>query len=333
LEFKLKRKIIKQGHNTLTITLPSAWVKRFNLEAGKEIDLIEKNNGLFISTEKNNDEKRTEFNITDMDTSTIWKYFMAVYREGYDEVLVKFDPKMKLENPYKFFTQHRLDLRYGKETQKRNIVSALQGFVSRFIGFEIVEHGKDFILIKEMGDLTSKEFDNSLRRIFLLLQDMAETTFEAIIKNDRELVVNMHDVDINLDKFHDYCIRILNKIGNKEPRKSELLFSTLYLLEMIGDEFKQVAHHLLQDFPKAKFDNVKKLAELVKEQLDIYCSLFYKFDLDKVKQISNTDKTVYLSVSEMYKKTSNNEKEVFHHWRVIQRFINALVELRIEMEF
>ena len=30
------RKIIKQGHNTLTITLPSEWTKRFNLEAGKE---------------------------------------------------------------------------------------------------------------------------------------------------------------------------------------------------------------------------------------------------------------------------------------------------------
>ena len=38
----MKRKIIRQGHNTLTITLPSDWAKRFNIEAGKEIDLTER---------------------------------------------------------------------------------------------------------------------------------------------------------------------------------------------------------------------------------------------------------------------------------------------------
>ncbi|MDP1729357.1 MAG: AbrB/MazE/SpoVT family DNA-binding domain-containing protein, partial [archaeon] len=89
----MKRKIIKQGHNTLTITLPSEWTHRFNLEAGKEIDLDERENGLFISTEKNGKTKRTELNIIGMDIPTIWKHFVAIYREGYDEILVRFDPK------------------------------------------------------------------------------------------------------------------------------------------------------------------------------------------------------------------------------------------------
>ena len=57
----MKRKIIKQGHNTLTITLPSDWVKRFNLQGGNEIDLIEKDNGLFLTTEKINSIKKAEF--------------------------------------------------------------------------------------------------------------------------------------------------------------------------------------------------------------------------------------------------------------------------------
>ena len=115
------RKIIKQGHNTLTMTLPAEWVKRFNLKAGSEIDLIERDNGLFISTQRNNDKKKTEFDISNMDIPTAWKYFMATYREGYDEVRVKFDPDMKFENPYKFFTKHRLDLRIKKEKEKKPI--------------------------------------------------------------------------------------------------------------------------------------------------------------------------------------------------------------------
>ena len=108
----MKRKIIKQGHNTLTVTLPAEWTKRFNLESGKEIDIDERDNGLFISTEKNGKSKVTEFDITGMDIPTIWKYFTAVYREGYSEVKVKFDPKMELESPYKFYSQHRIDVKY-----------------------------------------------------------------------------------------------------------------------------------------------------------------------------------------------------------------------------
>jgi phosphate uptake regulator len=74
----MKRKVIKQGHNTLTITLPNKWASRFNLAAGDEIDLNEKDNGLFISTEKHSEKKRAEFSLEDMDIPTIWKYFMAV---------------------------------------------------------------------------------------------------------------------------------------------------------------------------------------------------------------------------------------------------------------
>ena len=329
----MKRKIIKQGHNTLTITLPSEWTKRYNLKAGKEIDLVERDNGLFITTEKINGTKKTEFDVTNMDVPTIWKYFMAVYREGYDEVIVRYDPKKVFESPYKFFTSHRLDLKYKRGTRKESILGALQGFVNRFIGFEIVDHGKDFIVIKEMGELTSREFDNSLRKIFWLVQDMAGETLEAIQTNNSGALSHVHDVDVNLDKFHDYCIRILNKTGNKDPRKSELLFSTLYLLELVGDEFKNISNHLVQDFPNKKLDKLKTLAESVKKSIDTYKDLFYEFDQDKIKKISEFDKEVYFNISRLYKKANEDEKEVYHHLRMIGRYINALLELRIEMEF
>lgn len=329
----MKRKVIRQGHNTLTITLPSEWVKRFNLSSGSEIDLIEKDNGLFLSTQKINENKRAEFDITGMDIPTIWKYFMAVYREGYDEVVVKFNSQEELENPYKFFTKNKLDLRYKKKREKKRISEVLQGFVNRFIGFEIVELGKDFIIIKEMGQLTGKEFDNSFRRIFLLIDQMFEETAEAIKNNNPKLLLHMHDVDINLDKFHDYCIRILNKVVNKDSKKTSLLFSTLYLLEMVGDEFKNISFHMVEDSPKGKLKHIQELAELIKEQFDIYHELFYKFDKEKVERISEIDKKIYLSISAMYNGASEEEKEIFHHLRMIERYINSLYELRIEMEF
>lgn len=329
----MKRKIIKQGHSTLTITLPSKWAKRFDLDAGREIDVVDRDNGLFISAEKVGDTRKAEFDISEMDIPTIWKHFMAVYREGYNEVKVKFNPGMNLESPYKFFAIHKLDLKYKKHTEKRPIGEVLQGFASRFIGFEIIEHGKDYVIIKEMGELTSKELDNSMRRVFLLVQQMAEEICEAVTKGESEGLEHMHDVDINVDKFHDYCIRILNRIGSKDPRKSALIFSTLYLLELIGDEFKNISHHLLYDFKDQKYKNIQIVADRVKEQVDSFYDLYYNYSSDKINKISDIDSGVYFNINDIYKKSKEEEKEILHHLRMIGRYINALLELRIEMEF
>jgi phosphate uptake regulator len=329
----MKRRIIKQGHNTLTITLPSDWTRKYNISAGQEIDLNEKENGLFLSTEKNFSGKKAEFDISGMDIPTIWKYFMAVYREGYDEILVRFKENVVFESPYKFLTQHRIDLRYKKEREKKTVLEALHALVTRFIGFEVVEHGKDYIIIKEMGSPSGKEFDNSLRRVFFLIQQMAEETLEAIKTNNPKILSHMHDVDINLDKFHDYCIRILNKTGNKDGKKTSLYFSTLYLLELLGDEFKNISTHLINDFPSMKMKNIQPLVESIKEQVDAFYDLFYKFDKEKIQKIAEIDSKTYLKVPETYKKASEEEKEIFHHLRIISRYINALLELKIEMEF
>lgn len=330
----MKRRVIKQGHNTLTVTLPSKWVKDLNINAGDEIELIEKDKCILLTSEKHNREiKKTEFDISDMDIPTIWKHFMCVYREGYDEVKVKFNPKSESESPYKFMTEHRFDSRYKKTFGKKSMTSALQGFVNRFIGFEIIEHSKDYVLIRDMGAPTAKEFDNSLRRVFLLFQQMAEETLEAIENGDYSNLMGLHDIDINLDKFHDYCVRVLNKIGCQNGKKSHLLFSTLYLLEMAGDEFKNIGIHLVSDINEAKFENIKKMVASIKEQIENYYDLFYRFDKEKVKRISELDQKIYQEVPIMYKKANEDEKEIFHHLRMIGKYINALMELRIEMEY
>lgn len=90
--------------------------------------------------------------------------------------------------------------------------------------------------------------------------------------------MHLNDVDINLDKFHDYCIRVLNKTFNKETRKTSLLFGTLYLIEIIGDEFKNVLHHLIDNFKGKKLDALLELGEMVLEQFNAFYKTFYHFN-------------------------------------------------------
>ena len=336
----MKRRIIKQGHNTLTITLPSNWAKKFNIKAGEEINLSEENNGLFISTEKRDGARKTEIDISGLDVPLIWKFFMAAYREGYDEITVKFNPNEVYGHAYKYFDSHTLDQKYKKIQHGRTPLETIQEITNRFIGFEIIEHHKNYCIIKDLSEITSKEFDSSLRRVFLLILQMGEEMLEAIKENNPRVVAHTHDIDINVDKFHDYCIRVLNKTLNKETRKSNLYFATLFTLELIGDEFKNIARHLMEDMKGRKLNNLLQLGEMAVEQLNKYYDLFYNFTKEKTNAISKQDIEIYFYYPKLYKKKPNKksdlsdeELEIFNHFRRITRHVNTLTELRIEMEF
>src|SRR3989338_9970337 len=179
----MRRKVIKQGHNTLTITLPNSWVKRLNLKAGDDIQVAEQEQGLFISTDRKDEVRKTTLDISGLDIPTIWKYFMAVYREGYDEIKVVFQPEDRYEHPYKFFTSHGVDRTYDKKSSSCLPFELVQQITHRFIGYEVIEHHSNYCIIKDMADLSPKEFDSSLRRVFLLVQQMGEEIISAI-QND-----------------------------------------------------------------------------------------------------------------------------------------------------
>lgn len=331
----MKRRIIKQGHNTLTVTLPSKWVQLFNLKPGDEIEINERENGLFLSTEKHDEELKTEVDITGFSIPAIWKYIMSVYREGYDEVKITFDPLKKYDHPLKFFTSELTDIRYGNHAD-HTPYEVLRVISSRFIGFEIIEHHKNYCIMKNMAVLTSKEFDPSLRRVFLLLQQMAEETLEALKKNDPKIVSHVRDVDINVDKFIDYCIRVLNKTGFKDVKKGHLLFSALFLLELLGDEFKNLSGHILKDMKKSPPKDIIELAEKSLKQVNDFYTLYYTFTRERLIAISDDNLVIRLYKENIAKKggkLSVEEYQIMSHLARVGRYVKALIELRIEMEF
>jgi phosphate uptake regulator len=332
----MKRKIIKQGHNTLTITLPRKWADQFKLKAGNEVDLVERENGFLITTEKNEEKKIAEFDISGMNIPTIWKYFMVVYREGYDEVKVMFRPEESHESPYKYFVYHQIN--GPGQSKQRTSFETIQEMANRFIGFEIIEHHKNYCIIKDMVQLSTKEFDSSFRRVFLLILQMSEELLEAVKTNNIQNAQYINDMDINVDKFNDYCVRVMNKTGFKDAQSSQILFTTLFMLEMLADELKSIANHLIKSIKCIRVKNLLTMAEMTNDQLRDYYELYYNFDKKKLIQLSERDLKTHLYIPEMYHrpgKTSLNDEEleILNHFRRVVKAINSLIELRIELEF
>ena len=221
----MKRKVIKQGHNTLTITLPSEWVKKLNIQSGDEIDLIESENSLVLNGKENGQERKITLDITSFNIPLLWRFFQGAYRSGNDEIKVLFDPNKKEgEDAYHFYTSQFDYSKLGEKIPPKPPLAVIQSVVDRFIGMGIIETGKNYCVIKEMGESSVKEFDNSLRRIFLVVLQMFDRIIEAIEKNeigDPSFCKEIHTIDLNVDRFVDYCCRILNKIHTSFSDKNK----------------------------------------------------------------------------------------------------------------
>jgi len=332
----MKRKIIKQGHNTLTMTLPSEWVKKLNLKPGDEIDLVEKAGSLMINAKQHNEEKSTTIDITGLSVPMLWRFFQSAYREGYEEIKLIYDSKKKkYKGAYNYYACQFDYAKMGEKPPEKLALDMIQDLVNRFVGMEIIDHGEGYCTIREMGEVSGKQFDNSLRRIFLLLQDLFDTTINMIKENkigDIGVCKTIHAMDINVDRFIDYCCRINNKINDSSFQKNKpLMFSTLFLLELLGDEFKYIGNHLAKS--SKKVDDALPFAKKVKEHFDMYYHLFYKYKRDGVIDFGENDFKIYNDHFKWKESTNKDLKGMRRHLMQISKFIFCLMELRIEMEF
>ncbi len=336
LHNSMRRKIIKQGHNTLTITLPSEWVKKLNLQPGDEVDLFQKQSSLILNGTERLPHKDAIIDMSDFTVPMLWRFFQSAYRSGSSEIKIIFDKNKKtFEDPYHFYTTQFDYSQLGEKVVSKPIYVAIQSMVDRFIGVEVMDVGENYVIIKEMGELTAKEFENSLRRIFLIILQLFERIIEAIEKDEigsTNLCKDLHTIDVNIDKFVDYCCRILNKIHTSfsEEDKS-LLFSTLFIQELLGDEFKYIGKHLAVS--KKSVNDVLPLAEKVKEHFELYYNLFYKFSRDATIKIGENDRKVYSEHFQHKNKTSGESRSIERHLMLISKFTLSLTELRIEMEY
>jgi phosphate uptake regulator len=340
----VKRKIIKQGNNTLTITLPAKWAQSFGLQPGNEIELLEQGNSLLLVAGSNNQKNRIELDISNLPNPIIWRYLLSAYRSGFDEIVVSgigtsernlfsdlaatataFSGTESLNSSTKSLSKEPLNAFHMSPLDVVNVC------VNRLVGMEIIDQKEGYCTIKDLGEVNSKEFDNALKRIFLLLRNESDTISKAF-QGKASGLKTIHMMDTNLDRFEDFCFRVLNKKGFSVPAKTPTIYSTIFTLEMVGDEFKKIALHMLE-FQETHSKMLKELFLVQEKQLQRFLDLFYKFEKKKVLEIFEADRSGTELIEKYYSKLNDNEKELLHHFKKIGIYILSLTELRIDLEY
>lgn len=271
----MKRKAIQLASKTLVISLPSKWAKMHGVVKGAELEVEERKGSIVVSPGSIRKRgMKSSIDISGFDSSLVWHNILALYRAGADEIEICFDePEI-----------------YDARTKKKtSILELVQRISNRLVGMEVVRHGKNFCVLKELSSAKEDEFGETMRRAFLLLMGMAEDLLAGIKNNDDDLLTSvwMHS-DNQLDKMVDFCMRIINtsKLGSLEAlSKHQLLMQA----EQIGDCYAWLAKELAGK-------KQEKEIVLVVENLNRFVRLFYElcFECKREKLVELNNEKIAL---------------------------------------
>lgn len=254
----MKRKLVRQGENTLTISLPSAWVSSFGLKAGDEVELSEENKSIVIGTKSSFRQRKSEIDISGLRKSLAYVYLNNCYIRGDEEIRVKYDTP--------------------------ELLNAINETANSMIGLAVVEHGKNYCILKDISGTSDADFDALFRRILLLIGSMGETGLDALKNKDIASLKSISKTDESINKFVNYCLRSLNLKGYRDFQKTMHYYTIIVLLEQLGDEYARLYKGIHAPVSRGGLRLFEEFVAMSKK----FSVLFHKYDKELATDIFNT---------------------------------------------
>src|SRR3989344_1540918 len=261
----MKRKINRVGPNTLTVSLPSKWAKRYGLRKGDEINLEENGTSITLSTSLEPIAEKTILDVRNLGPLTR-RAFDAIYKKGYDDV----------------------EIIYAKPEELRDVQNAIDLEARTF---EIISLTNERCLVKSVSEVSDEEFDTMLRRTFILLIEMSKGTLEAWKNNKFESIDQMKQLEKTNNKFTHILRRSLNRKGYREYKNTSLMYTLVEVLEKIADELKFLCDYLVKNKVKPSKE-IKNIFSQLNTMLELFYELFYAYDQAKAVMLSKQRKEI-----------------------------------------
>lgn len=279
----MKRRVIKQGNDTLTVTLPRKWARDTGIKAGDEIEIKEEKNRLVLEVEAAHPEpKKIQLDFSNSNETVIKSILAVVHKNGYDEVEVLFsDPKTV------------------KVVQKR--------INSMLMGYEIIEQSNKRCVIKNVAGWQGSDFEGMLRRTFLVTLTLAKNSLETIKTGEYANLNELMVLEETNNKLTNYCHSLLNRGIIDSQSKTTYLYIISWLLEKVGDEYRDICTFLLKN-AQIKLNKALLLVyEKVNGLLEDYYNLFYRYDLEKLESIYRKHESIRKELTEMLEQHYKDE--------------------------
>jgi phosphate uptake regulator len=310
----MKRRIIKQGNNAYTLTLPVSWIRKNSLTPKDELDVSEHGRILKIFSERGSEKTKGEIDVTGCDASSLWHVIRSLYEKGLDEIILNFK---------------NLETDNFKTKERERTSEIIQECVNKLIGIEIIDRGHNFIKIKELAESKFDEFYPTLRRVFLLLIKASEDFSEGVETNSTGLLKSMQSQHDTISKFLSFCLRLLNKIGDPNPKKTTFYYRIIIQLHEITDIYKFTSQWIitLNNLNKKIKEQICDIIDKVNRSFKLFYELFYKYNTGKLLELSKN----LIEIREEVDKMASS-KFPYYDLMILARvtYITYIIEFLIE---
>lgn len=257
----MKRKVNRVGTNTLTVSLPSKWVKKRDLQPGDELDVNEFNDGLLIGTTlKKTNSKHIELDISEYTYFSLARVLEVIYRGAYSSIVL---------------FHNKPTIYYAKQDTYLNLVVTIKKLVERNIGSEIISQTANRTEIGCLGGVDSLDIKKIERRIQYLFKDILSQLVEAMSGDYNlfhERVYTHHDL---IARFINYYLRVVNKTDISSLEKQYA--STLYVyLDKLADKMRHVSERI------QKYGVTPRVKKLIKDVFDFFMDQFLILQKNKI---------------------------------------------------
>lgn len=257
----MKRKVIQLAGKTAVVSLPSKWIKNYNIKKGEELDIEERGNNLLIKPVKDGTQlRKISLNIDNFSERTFRSSISALHKAGYDEITL-----------------------FHKSKKLKDIIQDL--IQNLLLGFIVIEQTSKKIVLKSVANEIESEFNPTLRRAFLVTISLANSSLEMVSSKEFSSLKSLINLEMANNQLTSFCLRLINKGLYKEEDKKIFLATIIWNLEKIADEYKSICNNLSKS-KKPINKEILKLYKSVNELFISYYELFYKFSPEKINEIT-----------------------------------------------
>lgn len=292
----MRRKLIRQGDNALTVTLPAKWIQSHGLKAGEEVEIEESSNQVIIQADSKTEKKSAELKLTTKSEQIIRSNLNVLYRVGFDRIKV-----------------------YFNTPEQQKIVKGVAD--SRMLGFEVIEENKNLMILENVTEPSEEKQEVLLRRIFLIIKDSFAVMTEDFNRNDFPHSSNLIQNSKNVDRYSNFCNRNISKKRFTEERIHSYwdLYSRLLLIQ-------HSLLHLYEIIDKNRkiklSSHTEKVFHQVRSNFEQLYEGFSKRDLKILEKVNDFAKqTLNQEILLQLKKNKGEDNLVLYYCGEISRLI------------
>ncbi len=267
------RRVQVTGGASFVVTLPKDWAEAQKIAKNDPVGLIVQPDGTLLITKKITEDPIQRIKEIDSspiaDPAFLFRMLIGAYITGFTVIHIT--------------TKHRFP---------PFVRTVVRDFTRMTIGQEVVEETGTTITIKDLLNPSEMPFDNTLKRMFVIIKTMHEDAVTALETHNRSLAMDVINRDTDADRLNWLIARQTNMILQNaslsrkmgiSPGMAMNYYMLSRIIERIGDHAVRIAEHSLPiidvDFDRKFMNAIRKAGALSLEIFDRSIVSFFNADM------------------------------------------------------